>query len=98
MDLFKTIFIGFVLFLVYFNFVASLIMLLDEEHTMLVKCLRVVFIWLLPFLGFAMALRFSFQEHETALHTLLVPKIMHPWIYCEKSHKPNPHPQDYNGE
>ena len=98
MDIFIVVSICILLFIAYFNLIASLITLLEDNISIAVKIFRIVFIWILPVLGFAMALRFSYQETESVLHTSAIPKIMRSWIYSEKAQKPNLYPQDYNAD
>ncbi len=98
MDIFIIVSICIILFIVYFNLIASLITLLEENISTPVKILRIFIIWILPVLGFAIALRFSYQESESVLHTSAIPKLMRSWIYSDKIQKPNPYPQDYNAD
>ncbi|RUA06817.1 MAG: hypothetical protein DSY43_01155 [Gammaproteobacteria bacterium] len=95
----KEIIIGFILifiaFILYFNIVTSIIAVQEKDIRHLwIKIVRIVFIWLVPLIGFAFILRFTQQAEECRLHYSLIPKFVQNWVHDESIYKPNQHRND----
>lgn len=80
--------------LMYFNSVATIITLKESGIGTGVKIARIIFVWLIPIIGFGFTLRFSFQAEESPLHHSLVPAFICKWIYDESIHPANKNRDD----
>ncbi|MCL1142717.1 hypothetical protein [Shewanella gaetbuli] len=79
-----------ILILSYLNIIASVIVVKDMATKPAIKAARLAFIWLIPVVGCILTLRFTFQEHETAIHKKCLPRFMTYWVYDESTTKANP--------
>ncbi len=76
--------------LLYLNLATSLIVLLNHSIAPGTKAARLLIVWLLPVIGFALTLRFSEQANEGQVHRWLIPGVIARWVYTTENRKPNP--------
>jgi len=80
----------FGLFIAYMNTVATVIVFKAPDSHRLINVVRSVFIWFLPVIGFAFALRFTQQSFDCDLHYVSVPKFVRNWLYDDRLEPANP--------
>lgn len=95
MDLyFKTGLVLIFISLLYFNIVTSIIVFQEANSEMSVRFYKLLFVWLIPVIGFLFALRFSRQVFDNDLHDKVIPSFLRKWIYDVTSYNPNKNRND----
>lgn len=80
----------FVVFLTYLNTVATVIVFKAPGSNTMLNIFRSLFIWLIPVIGFAFALRFTQQSCECKLHYASIPEFIRNWLYDDRLEPANP--------